>query len=99
MTPFEHLQQRAKNLDLYGLLAHCDELADSAWVEQLLTWEETEQAKRSLERRLGSAHTVPFLITKILEYSVFLHYLSALIFCVPSSLLTRFKDGHSFGKK
>jgi hypothetical protein len=56
MTPFEHLQQRAKNLDLYGLLAHCDELADSAWVEQLLTWEETEQAKRSLERRLGSAH-------------------------------------------
>jgi DNA replication protein DnaC len=56
MTPIEHLQQRAKDLHLYGLLAHWYELADSSWVEQLLTWEETERAKRSLERRLGSAH-------------------------------------------
>jgi DNA replication protein DnaC len=56
MTPIEHLQQRAKDLHLYGLLAHWHELADSGWVEQLLIWEETERAKRSLERRLGSAH-------------------------------------------
>ncbi len=56
MTPIEHLQQRAKDLHLYGLLAHWHELADSGWVEQLLISEETERAKRSLERRLGSAH-------------------------------------------
>ena len=56
MTPIEHLQQRAKDLHLYGLLAHWHELADSGWVGQLLIWEETERAKRSLERRLGSAH-------------------------------------------
>ena len=54
MTPIEHLQQRAKDLHLYGLLAHWHELADSGWVEQLLIWEETERAKRSLERRLGN---------------------------------------------
>ena len=35
MTPIEHLQQRAKDLHLYGLLAHWHELADSGWVEQL----------------------------------------------------------------
>ena len=56
MTPIEHLQQRAEALHLHGLLAHWHELADSAWVEPLLTWEETERARRSLERRLGSAH-------------------------------------------
>jgi len=38
MTPIEHLQQRAKDLRLYGLLAHWHELADSGWVEQLLLW-------------------------------------------------------------
>ena len=56
MTPIEHLQQRAEALHLHGLLAHWLELADSAWVEQLLAWEESERAKRSLERRLSSAH-------------------------------------------
>jgi len=56
MTPLEHLQQRAKDLHLYGLLAHWHELIDSVWIEPLLIWEEAERAKRSLERRLGSAH-------------------------------------------
>jgi hypothetical protein len=36
MTPIEHLQQRAQDLHLYGLLAHWHELADSTWVESLL---------------------------------------------------------------
>jgi DNA replication protein DnaC len=47
---------RAENLKLHGLLAHWAEIADHAWVEQLLDWEEAERARRSLERRLGSAH-------------------------------------------
>jgi hypothetical protein len=31
-------------------------LADCAWVEPLISWEEAERARRSLERRLASAH-------------------------------------------
>jgi hypothetical protein len=38
MTPIEHLQQRAKNLHLYGLIAHWYELADCAWVEFALSY-------------------------------------------------------------
>lgn len=56
MTPIEHLRQRAEKLRLYGLLAHWHELTDHAWVESLLTWEETERSRRSLELRLSSAH-------------------------------------------
>ena len=56
MTPIEQLRRRAEDLHLYGVLAHWHELADSVWLEPLLTWEETERARRSLERRLGSAH-------------------------------------------
>jgi len=47
---------RAENLHLYGLLAHWTEIEDSTWVAQLLDWEEAERARRSLERRLSSAH-------------------------------------------
>jgi DNA replication protein DnaC len=56
MTPIEQLRRRAEDLHLYGALAHWHELTDSVWLEPLLIWEETERAKRSLERRLGSAH-------------------------------------------
>jgi len=47
---------RAENLHLYGLLAHWTEINDCAWVIQLIEWEEAERARRSLERRLSSAH-------------------------------------------
>jgi len=50
------LMVRAKALKLYGLLAHWDEVGeDNAWVERLLSWEETERQRRSLERRLKAA--------------------------------------------
>ena len=57
MTPVnDTLLVRATALNLYGLLAHWDELGeDKAWVERLLTWEETERQRRSLERRLKAA--------------------------------------------
>ncbi len=56
MMPPEQLRLRAETLKLYGLLAHWDQLDDSAgWLESLLDWEETERQRRSLERRLGSA--------------------------------------------
>jgi DNA replication protein DnaC len=56
MTPIELLRRRAQALPLHGLLAHWQELADCAWVEPLISWEEAERARRSLERRLASAH-------------------------------------------
>jgi DNA replication protein DnaC len=54
LTESHHL--RAENLHLYGLLAHWTEIEDSHWVVQVIEWEEAERARRSLERRLSSAH-------------------------------------------
>lgn len=54
------LKERAKALRLMGLLAHWDALqGDTArlgWTADLLQWEESERSRRSLERRLRSAH-------------------------------------------
>ena len=56
MTTDDPLLARAKALKLHGLLAHWEEVAGSSWLESLIQWEEEERARRSLERRLGSAH-------------------------------------------
>jgi DNA replication protein DnaC len=54
------LKKRAKALRLMGLLAHWEALqGDTArlgWTADLLQWEESERSRRSLERRLRSAH-------------------------------------------
>ena len=54
------LQGRARALHLMGLLAHWPSVqADPArlgWTGELLGWEESERSRRSLERRLRSAH-------------------------------------------
>jgi len=47
--------ERAERLGLYGLLAHWEELAEEEWIEPLLSMEEEERARRSLERRVRSA--------------------------------------------
>ena len=49
------LMARANELKLHGLIAHWDEVAESAWVETLIQWEEYERTRRGLERRLKSA--------------------------------------------
>ena len=53
-------KERALALRLMGLLAHWDAVqgdpARTAWTGELLGWEEAERARRSLERRLRSAH-------------------------------------------
>jgi len=49
------LKQKAATLKLHGLISHWDEIQDTGWVEQLLTWEEDERAKRSLEHRMHKA--------------------------------------------
>ena len=55
-TTDDPLLARAKALKLYGLLAHWDEVARSPWLEPLIQWEAEQRARRSLERRLASAH-------------------------------------------
>jgi len=49
------LRERAHALGLHGLLLHWDEVADAAWLPELLAWEEEERARRSLERRSTNA--------------------------------------------
>ena len=56
MSDLGALHARAKALNLHGLLAHWVEAIAGGWVEALLDWEEQERARRSLERRLRSAH-------------------------------------------
>src|SRR3984957_14209 len=56
MSNLDALHARAKALKLHGLLAHWTEVAAAGWVEALIDWEEQERGRRSLERRLGSAH-------------------------------------------
>jgi len=47
---------RAKALKFYGILSHLEEIADKKLIERIITWEEAERSKRSLERRLRSSH-------------------------------------------
>jgi len=51
----DSLRDRAKALQLHGLLAHWDEVAGAPWLAALIDWEEQERTRRSLERRLGEA--------------------------------------------
>lgn len=54
------LQQRLEALKLHGLLAHFDEIAEKPWLAPLVEWEETERARRGLERRLKRARLGSF---------------------------------------
>ena len=58
MTILTHdpLKARAQALQLYGLLSHWEEVAESDWIEPLIQWEEVERARRGLQRRLKEAH-------------------------------------------
>ena len=55
MTTPEALQARAKALSLYGLLQHWPEINTQSWVADVISWEETCRAQRSLERRVRTA--------------------------------------------
>jgi len=54
-TTSDLLRKRAQALRLHGLLAHWAEIADAPWLPALLQWEEQEQMRRSLERRMKGA--------------------------------------------
>jgi DNA replication protein DnaC len=46
---------RVTALKLHGLIAHWDEIEHKEILEKIVTWEESERAQRSLDRRLASA--------------------------------------------
>ena len=54
-TKPESLRARLHELRLYGLLAHFDEIGEQPWIDTVLGYEETERARRSLERRIKNA--------------------------------------------
>ena len=54
------LHERAGKLGLYGLLAHWDEVQDQPWLPPLLAWEESERARRGLERRISRSRVGRF---------------------------------------
>lgn len=49
------LLDRAKALKFYGMASHWEDVDGTGWIEQLITWEEEERSRRSLERRLKNA--------------------------------------------
>jgi DNA replication protein DnaC len=54
-SPSAELRSRAQKLGLWGLLSHWEDLQEAAWIETVLSYEEEERGRRSLERRLQQA--------------------------------------------
>lgn len=58
--PKEELRARLRQIGLFGLLAHADDIADKPWLHELLNIEEAERQRRSLARRLRHARIGSF---------------------------------------
>ena len=56
----EELKRRLRQLGLFGLLAHAEELLNEPWLGRLLEIEESERLQRSLKRRLDAARLGAF---------------------------------------
>ena len=56
----EELKQRLRRLNLYGLLAHAQDLINEPWLGRLIEIEESERLRRSLKRRLDYARLGTF---------------------------------------
>lgn len=54
------MRQRLQQQNLFGLLAHAEEIINEPWLTRVLDIEETERQKRSLKRRLDNAHLRTF---------------------------------------
>jgi DNA replication protein DnaC len=58
--PLEDLKQRLRRLNLYGLLAHAEELVNEPWLGRVLEIEESERLRRSFKRRMDNARLGSF---------------------------------------
>lgn len=56
----EALRQRLRQLNLYGLMAHAEEIINEPWLARVLEIEDTERQRRSLKRRLDNARLGTF---------------------------------------
>jgi DNA replication protein DnaC len=65
----EALRVRLRRLNLYGLLAHAEEILTEPWLERVLSIEESERQARSLKRRLGNARIGAFKPMADFDYS------------------------------
>jgi DNA replication protein DnaC len=54
------LFERAKNLKLYGVISHWDEIQNESWLSNVIDWEETSRSHRSLERRIKHSRVCQF---------------------------------------
>jgi DNA replication protein DnaC len=68
-APLEALKQRLRRLNLYGLLAHSEQIAHEPWLERVLAIEESERLHRSLKRRLDNARLGAFKPMADFDYS------------------------------
>jgi DNA replication protein DnaC len=59
-APLEQLTQRLRRLNLYGLLAHLEQIATEPWLARVLEIEESERLHRSLKRRVDNARLGTF---------------------------------------
>ncbi len=59
LSPAE-VKSRLKALGLFGLIACWDSIADKPWLHEVLSIEERERQKRSMERRLRNARVATF---------------------------------------
>jgi DNA replication protein len=59
LSPAE-VKARLKALGLFGLLACWDSIAERPWIHEVLSIEERERQKRSMERRLRNARVASF---------------------------------------
>jgi DNA replication protein DnaC len=67
--PLEALKVRLRRLNLYGLLAHAEEILAEVWLERVLAIEESERQARSLKRRLGNARLGAFKLMADFDYA------------------------------
>lgn len=56
----DSLLERAKQLKLYGVISHWEEIYQTNWIENIIIWEEKERVNRSLDRRLTSSRIGQF---------------------------------------
>lgn len=63
------LQQRAKELQLHGVLSHWSECSQQPWLAPMLQWEHDARGQRSMERRLRSAQIGRFLALADFDWS------------------------------
>src|ERR1043165_3368577 len=59
-TDLDALRDRVQRLGFFGLLASWNDIAQEPWLPQLITIEEKERKRRSLERRLRAARIGSF---------------------------------------